>query len=487
MPFAIDLLEFLKQDVYLIFPQIILISTATLMLWPGNILLPKRHQGNWAFVSIFALLLAGLFVSKTPMASGFAGMFKVDGATKGFQYIILLSGVIVFLLSNLQLDVLKKHSTEYYSLLLFSLAGMLFLVGATDLVSIYFAMELMSLCIYILVAYFRTKERSIEAGVKYFLLGAFSSGILLFGISILFAVSGGVTTNLFEINERLALIPLSNNLLMFAGTIMVLVGFFFKIAAAPFHMWSPDVYDGAPTSVTAFISVAPKVASISAFMHVLGIGLNSTNHNWKSIVAIIAVISMIWGNIAALKQQTIKRLLAYSGIAHIGYMLMGVMHSGTPNGMQAVWLYMFTYLIMQSGIFAIVIFLQNKDDGERIDDFRGLAKTYPLLAFAMMILLLSLAGIPPFLGFFSKFYLFKLVIEQCHSGMVIIAVLTSAIAAYYYLGIVALMYFKEPIAKSTIKRSVGTVTTIIVSSSCIFTLLGICFGSYLIKLVTMII
>lgn len=487
MPFAVDLLESLRQDVPLVFPQLTLIITATLMLWPGDLFVHKENKGRWAFVSIAALLIAGLFVMKSPMTSGFSGMFQVDGITKGFQYIILAAGMVSALLSNLQLRALDKQSVEYYALLLLSISGMLFLVGSIDLVSIYFSMELMALCIYILVAYFRTKERSIEAGIKYFLLGAFSSGILLFGISLLFAVSGGVTTNLLEINELLALVPLSNNLFMVTGIIMVLVGFCFKVAAAPFHMWSPDVYDGAPTAVTAFISIAPKAASMAAFAHVFGMGLNSTSHSWMIIVAAVAAISMILGNMAALKQQTMKRLLAYSSIAHIGYMLLGVMSAGVPGSIQAIWLYMFTYLITQSGIFAIVIFLQDKDYGERIDDFRGLAKTYPLLAFAMMILMLSLAGIPPLIGFFSKFYLFKLAIEQGHIVLTTIAMLTSAIAAYYYLGVIVLMYFKEPIVRKAIQRPVDLITTIVVGSSCTLTLVGICFGSCLMDLVSMIV
>jgi len=489
MPFAIDLLEFLQLDIPLVFPQIILIITATLMLWPGDLLVQKGEKSRWAFVSISALILSGMFVYKAPIASGFSCMFQVDNITKGFQYIVLASGITTVLLSNLQLEILNKQSVEYYSLLLFSISGMLFLVGSTDLVSIYFSMELMTLCIYILVAYFRTKERSIEAGIKYFLLGTFSSAILLFGISILFAASGGITTNLLEINELLALVPISNNLFVFAGIMMLLVGLCFKVAAAPFHMWSPDVYDGAPTSVTLFISIAPKAASMAAFAHIFGTGLSSNSHNWMAIIAIIAAISMTLGNIAALKQQTMKRLLAYSSIAHIGYMLLGIMSSGVPGGIQAVWLYMLTYLIMQSGIFNIVIFLQDKEYEERVDDFRGLAKTYPILAFAMMILLLSLAGIPPLIGFFSKFYLLKLAIEQGYIVLTTIAVLTSTIAAYYYLNVVALMYFKDPTATRLAinKHPIGLTTKIIVGSSCILTLFGICFSSYLIDLVSMII
>jgi len=261
--------------------------------------------------------------------------------------------------------------------------------------------------------------------------------------------------------------------------LMVLVGFCFKVAAVPFHMWSPDAYDGAPTPITAFMSMAPKAASLAAFLRVFGTGFNGVSSDWMAPLAFVAAASMILGNIAALKQQTMKRLLAYSSIAHVGYMLLGVMSAGSPGGPQAVWLYMFTYLIMQSGAFAIVIFLQGKGTGERIDDFRGLAKTRPMLAFAMMVVLLSLAGVPPLLGFFSKFYLFKLAIEQGHVTLTVIALLTSAVAAYYYLAVVALMYFKEPAADAEPPRAMGTVTTWVVGLSCALILLGICFGARL--------
>ena len=479
MPFAAGLWGALQRDLPLLFPQIILIVTATVMLWPGDLFVPRGEKRRWAFVTVFALAVAAFTVAETPMGQGFNNMFQVDGITKGFQYLVLAAGAITVLLSQLQLNALAEQTVEYYALLLFSISGMLFLVGSTDLVSIYFSLELMALCIYILVAYFRTQERSIEAGVKYFLLGAFSSGILLFGISLLFAAAGGVTTNLVELNDRLALAPHSSSLLVFLGVLMVLVGFCFKVAAVPFHMWSPDAYDGAPTPITAFMSMAPKAASLAAFLRVFGTGFNGVSSDWMAPLAFVAAASMILGNIAALKQQTMKRLLAYSSIAHVGYMLLGVMSAGSPGGPQAVWLYMFTYLIMQSGAFAIVIFLQGKGTGERIDDFRGLAKTRPMLAFAMMVVLLSLAGVPPLLGFFSKFYLFKLAIEQGHVTLTVIALLTSAVAAYYYLAVVALMYFKEPAADAEPPRAMGTVTTWVVGLSCALILLGICFGARL--------
>ncbi len=479
MPFATGLWGALQRDLPLLFPQILLIVTATVMLWPGDLFVPRGDKRRWAFVSFIALAVAALCVAKTPVASGFSDMFAVDGITKGFQYLVLAAGAITILLSQLQLDALKEQTVEYYSLLLFSISGMLFLAGATDLVSIYFSLELMALCIYILVAYFRTQERSIEAGIKYFLLGAFSSGILLFGISLLFAAAGGVTTNLVELNDRLALAPPSSSLLVFTGVLMVLVGFCFKVAAVPFHMWSPDAYDGAPTPITAFMSMAPKAASLAAFLRVFGTGFNGVQNDWMAPLAFVAAASMILGNIAALKQQSMKRLLAYSSIAHVGYMLLGVMSAGVPGGPQAVWLYMLTYLFMQSGAFAIVIFLQGKGVGERIEDFRGLGRTRPMLAFAMMVVMLSLAGVPPLVGFFSKFYLFKLAIEQGHLTLTVIALLTSAVAAYYYLAVVALMYFKDPAPETETPRTLGTITSWVVGLSCALVLLGTCFGAKL--------
>ena len=478
MPFAAGLWGALLRDLPLLFPQIILLVTATVMLWPGDLFVPRGEKRRWAYVTVFALAVAALTVARGPEGVGFNGMFQVDGITRGFQYLVLAAGIVTVLLSQLQLDALGEQTVEYYALLLFSISGMLFLVGATDLVSIYFSLELMALCIYILVAYLRTQERSIEAGVKYFLLGAFSSGILLFGISLLFAAAGGVTTNLAELNQRLALAPPSSSLLVFLGVLMVLVGFCFKVAAVPFHMWSPDAYDGAPTPITAFMSMAPKAASLAAFLRVFGTGLNGVSADWMAPLAFVAAASMILGNIAALKQQTMKRLLAYSSIAHVGYMLLGVMSAGVPGGPQAVWLYMLTYLLMQSGAFAIVIFLQGKGEGERIEDFRGLGRSHPLLAFAMMVILLSLAGVPPLVGFFSKFFLFKLAIEQGHVALTVIALLTSAVAAYYYLAVVALMYFKEPAAEAR-PRTMGTVTTWVVGLSCALVLLGTCFGAKL--------
>jgi NADH-quinone oxidoreductase subunit N len=480
MGFAAGLWGALVQDLPLIYPQLILIVTATVMLWPGDLFVPRGEKRRWAYVTVAALVVAWFTVAHTPHGLGFSDMFEVDGMAQGFQYLCLAAGIITVFLSQLQLDALGEQTVEYYALLLFSISGMLFLVGSTDLISIYFSLELMALCIYILVGYLRTHERSIEAGVKYFLLGAFSSGILLFGISLLFAAGGGVTTNLVELNDKLALAPHSSSLLVFLGVLMVLVGFCFKVAAVPFHMWSPDAYDGAPTPITAFMSMAPKAASLAAFLRVFGTGFNGVSTDWVAPLSFVAAASMILGNVAAMRAQTMKRLLAYSSIAHVGYMLLGVLGAGSPGGPQAVWLYMLTYLLMQSGAFAIIIYLQGKGEGERIEDFRGLGRTRPAVAFAMLVLMLSLAGIPPLVGFFSKFYLFKLAIEQGHVALTTIALLTSAVAAYYYLNVVSLMYFKEP-ASDQAPQPVGSITAWVVGLSCALVLFGTCFGAKLLS------
>lgn len=474
MPFAQSLLESLSRDLPLLYGPLFLILAATLMIWPGDLLVGRNNKRVWSYVAFLVLAAGGFLAMVAQPGVGFSGMFKVDGLTKGFQFISVLAGLVTIVLSQPQLNALREQTVEYYALILFSISGMMLLAGAADLVSVYFSLELMALCIYILVAYLRTQERSIEAGLKYFLLGAFSSGILLYGISLLFGAAGGTTTNLTELNDKLALVSPNGGLLVFAGALMVLVGFAFKVAAVPFHMWSPDAYEGAPTPITAFMSMAPKAAALAAFIRVFGTGLQGVATEWVLPLSFLAGASMVLGNIAALRQQSMKRLLAYSSIAHVGYMLLGVLSGDVQAGAQAVWLYMLTYLLMQSGAFAVIIYLQGKGEGERIEDLRGLAKRQPVLAFAMMVFMLSLAGIPPLVGFFSKFYLFKLAIEQGHVTLTVLALLTSAVAAYYYLNVVATMYFKEPAEREI--KPLGTAFTFILTLTCALILLGTFFG-----------
>ncbi|HJV48520.1 MAG TPA: NADH-quinone oxidoreductase subunit N [Geothrix sp.] len=486
MNFASTLLDSLGHDIWSILPQLFLVVIATLMLWPGDLVIPKGEKGKWAIFTSGVILITGLLVLRTPEGECFNRMFKVDGLTRGFQLLCVLGTLATIALSQRVLNALREQTVEYYALLLYGLAGMLFLCGASDLMTVYFSVELMAICIYILVAYLRTQNRGVEAGLKYFLLGAFSSGILLYGISLLFAAGGGTTTNLADLNYKLALAAPNQGLLVYAGILMVLVGLCFKVAAVPFHMWSPDAYDGAPTPITAWMATAPKAAALAAFLRVFGTAFHGSLDQWSLPLQYVAAASMILGNVAAMKQQSMKRLLAYSSIAHVGYMLLGVLANdlrvadlGVATGARAVWLYMLIYIVMNTGAFAVVIHLQGKGEGERIEDFRGLARTRPLLAFSMMVFLLSLAGIPPLAGFFGKFYLFKLAVEQGYTTLVVIAMLTSAISAYYYLGVVNQMYFGEPAEGETPAVSQG-ILAIVVTSMLLITV-GTAFGPKLLK------
>ena len=321
-------------------------------------------------------------------------------------------------------------------------------------------------------------KKAKEAGVKYFLLGAFSSGILVYGISLLYGAAGGTTTNLADLNQALALTPTTSNLLVFSGVLMVLMGMAFKVAAVPFHMWSPDAYEGAPTPITMFMATAPKAAALAAFLRVFGAGLHGVSNEWVLPLSYIAGASMILGNVTAVRQESMKRLLAYSSIAHVGYMLLGVLSGDARAGAQAVWLYMLIYIVMNTGAFAVVIYLQGKGEGERIEDFRGLGRKHPVLGFAMMIFLLSLAGIPPLAGFFGKFYLFKLAIEQGFVTLTTIALLTSAVGAYYYLGVVAQMYFREPDGEPA--APMGATSVFVVTLACALVLVATAFGPWLV-------
>ncbi|GLH71560.1 NADH-quinone oxidoreductase subunit N [Geothrix limicola] len=474
--FAQGLLDALLRDSRLITPQLFLMTVATLMLWPGDLFFNRNEKHKWAPITLLILAATAVLVMKTPDGEGFSRMFRMDGLTRGFELLCVLGSAGAVALSVKLLDSLKQQTVEYYALILFSLSGMLFLCGASDLISVYFSIELMAICIYVLVAYLRDRATSVEAGLKYFLLGAFSSAILVYGISLLYGAAGGVTTNLADLNQALALTPGTSNLLVYAGVLMVLVGMGFKVAAVPFHMWAPDAYEGAPTPITAFMATAPKAAALAAFLRVFGTGFHGVSSDWVQPLCYIAGASMILGNVAAVKQVSMKRLLAYSSIAHVGYMLLGILSGDPKAGAQAVWLYMLIYIVMNTGAFAVVIYLQGKGEGERIEDFRGLGKKRPVLAFAMMVFLLSLAGIPPLVGFFGKFYLFKLAIEQGYVTLTVLALLTSAVSAYYYLGVVSQMYFREPEGEAV---PMGAASVFIISVASALVLVGTAFGPWL--------
>ncbi len=365
-----------------------------------------------------------------------------------FKLVIAISTALVVLISAKYLEIEGAHHGEYYALLLFSAVGMMFLASGTDLIVLFIALELMALCEYVLTGFLRGNRRSNEAAVKFFLLGAFSSGLLLYGMSLLYGIGG--STKLAVIAQRLAERP-SPDPLSWVAMITLLAGLFFKIAAVPFHQWTPDVYEGAPTPITAFISVAPKVASFAIFLRLLLAGIWPLREEWKLLTIGVAVATMTLGNLAAITQTNIKRFFGYSTISHVGYLLLGVIATadgnsdGAKDGLTAVFIYLLVYAFMNLGAFAVIIMMRRKDlMGDEIDDMAGLMARAPGPAILMLIFLLSLAGIPPTAGFIGKYFIFLSLIETQHYSLAVLAVAYAVVALYYYFRIVVVMFMKQP-------------------------------------------
>jgi NADH-quinone oxidoreductase subunit N len=344
----------------------------------------------------------------------------------------------------------RIHLAEYYGFILLSLSGMMVMVSAADLLTIYLGTELMSLSLYVLAGFKRFEARSLEASAKYFVLGAFSSGLLLYGISLLYGLTG--STRLEAIAAGIATLGVDDSGLAIA-MILLAVGFGFKMAVVPFHMWTPDVYEGAPTSVTAFMAVASKAASFAAFVRVFFEGLSGLKANWYLLFLVVCLITLALGNVVAIVQTNVKRMLAYSSIAHAGYALIGVVVAGQADaeasarslGLSSVMLYLAVYAFMTLGAFAVVAMLRKGGvEGDDIEDFTGLAKRQPLPAFLMLVFMVSLAGIPPTAGFIGKFYLFLAAVKAGLTWLAVVAVIFSAISAYFYLRVVMVMYMREP-------------------------------------------
>ncbi|MCG2721274.1 MAG: NADH-quinone oxidoreductase subunit N, partial [Thermodesulfovibrionales bacterium] len=353
-----------------------------------------------------------------------------------------LNVILSILISIKYIAVEKVNYGEYYSLILFSTIGMMIMASAADLIVLYLGLELMALSTYVLAGFIRHSIKSTEAALKYFLLGAFSSAFLLYGISIIYGLTG--TTDIKAIAAFITEKGLADNLALLLSISFFIVAFGFKIAAAPFHMWTPDVYEGAPTSVTAFMSVGPKAAGFAVLGRVFLIGFAAAKVDWAVMLIPIAILTMAVGNIIALSQTNIKRMLAYSSIAHAGYALLGIITANT-EGLASVMNYLMIYAFMNIGAFAVIIMLRSEGfKGEEITDYEGLSKTHPLAAALMLIFMFSLTGIPPTAGFIGKFYIFMAAINAGYTWLVLVAVIFSAISAYFYLRIVMYMYMRDP-------------------------------------------
>jgi NADH-quinone oxidoreductase subunit N len=390
--------------------------------------------------AIALLVVAAIIVLMLPEGrlTTFDGSFVVDGFARFLKILAILgsAGAIVLSIDYDRRE--RQERFEYSVLILLSTLGMLMLISAADLIALYLGLELMSLPLYVVAASHRTSLRSTEAGLKYFVLGALSSGMLLYGASLTYGLTG--TVSFAGIAKSAA--DAGPGLIF--GLVFLFAGFCFKVSAVPFHMWTPDVYEGAPTPVTAFFAAAPKVAGIAMFVRAAVAAFPGIAAQWQEIVVFVAIASTLLGSFAAIGQRNIKRLMAYSSIGHMGFALIGLA-AGTPEGIQGVLLYMAIYLTMTLGVFAVILSMRRAGGMvESIDQLAGLARTHPTMAFFLAILLFSMAGVPPLAGFFAKFYVFLAAIKAGLYALAVIGVLASVVGAYYYLAIVKIMYFDEP-------------------------------------------
>jgi NADH-quinone oxidoreductase subunit N len=423
-----------------VLPEIVLGLGAMVLLmlgvFRGNVSVRAVDIG-----AIVLLALAGAILLALPEGRlvSFGGSFVVDDFARFLKILALLGSAAAILMSMDYAKRERQERFEYSVLIVLATLGMLMLISAADLIALYLGLELMSLPLYVVAASHRNELRSTEAGLKYFVLGALSSGMLLYGASLIYGFTG--TVNFAGIAQAAP----HGGLGLIFGLVFLFAGFCFKVSAVPFHMWTPDVYEGAPTPVTAFFAAAPKVAGIAMFVRAAVAAFPGITTQWQQILVFVAIASMLLGAFAAIGQRNIKRLMAYSSIGHMGYALIGLA-AGTSEGVQGVLLYMAIYITMTLGVFAVILAMRRSTGMvETIDQLSGLARTHPAMAFLMAMLLFSMAGVPPLAGFFAKFYVFLAAIKAGLYVLAVIGVLASVVGAYYYLAIVKVMYFDEAV------------------------------------------
>ncbi len=451
------------QEFWLLLPEIVLAIFGMVLLVAGTVGrgISSRMAAMASLVGLGAATILVVWTQGQAAMGApiLADMFVLDSYALYWKILFLIATALTVFLSVKFIEEGGYRAGEYYSLLLLATTGMMLMVSGFNLLSIWISLELMALSSYILVGYFKYERRSNEASLKYFVLGALSSGILLYGISLLYGATS--TLALPELSRSLSTAVLNGDLLSAVGWVLLAVGLFFKISAAPFHVWTPDVYVGAPTPVTAYLAVASKAASFAILVRIFYQGLAPLVIDWQIVVAAVATLSMIWGNIAALTQTNVKRMLAYSSIAHAGYILMGVL-AASETGLWALMFYLLAYSFFTLGAFGTVVLLERREyAGETLSDYAGLARRAPFLAACMLIFLLALTGLPPTGGFFGKIYLFAAAVEAGWTWVALIGVLTSAISLYYYMAVVVQMYFKDAEETSPIPlRAPGLVAAI---------------------------
>lgn len=426
-----------KPELFLLF------CTIVLMLY--GLYRQPRVNTLFVFLAIFAVVITGLLAVCPTIPTGIflGGMFESNSFTVFSKALILAAGALVLMLSSGFLREEGGRPFEFIILMLFALVGMMLMVSAADLLALYMALEMSSLALYVLASFSRDHAKSSEAGLKYFVLGALASGMMLFGMSLVYGFAG--STSFAALSDLFAGQHYMLSKAVVVGLILIMVGFCFKLSAVPFHMWTPDVYEGAPTPVTAFFATAPKVAAMALFVRLLLEPFASAVGQWQQVIIFVSLASMLMGAFGAIMQTNIKRLLAYSSIGHVGFMLMGLA-AANQSGVQAIFIYLAVYIFMSVGMFGAVLRMKRGGESlENIKDLSGISQTNPLLAIVFGICIFSMAGIPPMSGFFGKMYVVLAAINGGLTWLAVAGVLTSVVSCYYYLKIVKTMYFDEPL------------------------------------------
>tara|TARA_Y100001970_G_scaffold294030_1_gene446051 strand:- start:11958 stop:13418 length:1461 start_codon:yes stop_codon:yes gene_type:complete len=465
-------------DFYPVLPELTLAVMSMVLLIYG-VFRGDGSTGSCSWLAVLALLITGIIMSLLPESaeSAFRGQFIVDQFARFMKWLVLLGSAIAVVMSMTYNASEEIERFEFPVLILFASLGMLLMVSANDLISLYVGLELQSLALYVIAAFRRDSTKSSEAGLKYFVLGALSSGMLLYGASMIYGFAG---TTQFDALAALFVGPSADpGVGVVVGLVFLLAGLAFKVSAVPFHMWTPDVYEGAPTPVTAFFAVAPKIAAIALLVRTMTGPFGELFGQWQQIIIFVSIASMLLGALAAIWQTNIKRLLAYSSIGHVGYALVGLA-AGSEEGIRGIGVYMTIYLAMNVGTFCCVLSMRRQGVMvEGIDDLGGLARNHPFMAAAMAVFMFSMAGIPPLAGFFGKLYVFMAAVNEGLYTLAIVGVLTSVIGAFYYLRIVKIMYFDEP--EEAFDRTAGREVDVIMAVAGIFTLLFFIFPSPIIE------
>ncbi len=468
------------ENLILVLPEIFISCSIMFLLILGVF---KQNNSKLILnMSLIVLLITAVIIFNETLSIKeivlFNGSVIIDYLSSFMKIITLLAAFLALVISSNYLKSLKIFKIEYSILILSSVLGMMIMISSNDLIVFYMGLELQSLALYVLATFNRDEIKSSEAGLKYFVLSALSSGLLLYGCSLIYGFTG--STNFNVIASQLN----SDQYALTFGIVFILVGLAFKISAVPFHMWAPDVYEGSPTTVTLFFTMVPKIAALTVFIRFLYVPFFDLIDQWQMILVFLSIASMVFGAIAAIGQTNLKRLVAYSSISHVGYALAGLA-TGSNDGIQSSVIYITIYILMNLGLFSCLLMLKrNNVYYEKIEDLSGLSKNHPLLSLSLLIILFSLAGIPPLAGFFAKFYIFKSVLEQSMFFLAIVGLLATVVAAFYYLRLIKIMYFDKEKEKFDTDHSLWL--KISLTASTLLILIYFIFPSQLIDMVSKI-